>query len=88
MHISSIATTNNDYLKYCAPQVKCDPNAKYRSINGSCNNLKIPTWGAAETPFFRLLNANFSDGNTLNHIVQILNNIKVVQISIVIVLCI
>ncbi|XP_022169138.1 peroxidase-like [Myzus persicae] len=61
-HIFSIATTNDDYLKQCAPQVKCDPIAKYRSINGSCNNLKTPTWGAAETPFFRLLNANFSDG--------------------------
>lgn len=42
--------------------MKCDPNAKYRSINGSCNNLKIPTWGSALTPFFRLLDASFSDG--------------------------
>lgn len=58
----SVATTNNDYLAQCAPQVKCDPNAKYRSINGSCNNLITPTWGAAETPFLRMLNANFNDG--------------------------
>ncbi|XP_025410681.1 peroxidase-like [Sipha flava] len=62
LHISSAVTTNNDYLKQCAPQVKCDPYAKYRSVNGSCNNLKTPTWGAANTPFLRMLNANFSDG--------------------------
>ncbi|XP_001944613.1 peroxidase [Acyrthosiphon pisum] len=62
LHIKSIATTNDDFLKKCAPIVKCDPNAKYRSINGSCNNLKTPTWGAAATPFLRLLDANFSDG--------------------------
>lgn len=65
LHISSIATTNDDYLKQCAPRLKCDPNAKYRTINGSCNNLEIPTWGAAETPFLRMLNANFNDGKQL-----------------------
>ncbi|XP_026807325.1 peroxidase-like [Rhopalosiphum maidis] len=62
LHVSSIATTNHDYFKQCAPQVKCDPFAKYRSPNGSCNNLEIPSLGALRTPFFRLLNANFSDG--------------------------
>lgn len=65
LHIASIATTNDDFLKKCAPIVKCDPNAKYRSLNGSCNNLKTPTWGAATTPFLRLLDANFSDGETI-----------------------
>lgn len=63
MHILSIATTNGDYLKQCAPDVKCDPNVKYRSINGSCNNLNVPTWGAAITPFIRMVDANFGDGN-------------------------
>lgn len=65
LHIKSIATTNDDFLKECAPIVKCDPNAKYRSLNGSCNNLKTPTWGAAATPFLRLLDADFSDGETI-----------------------
>ncbi|XP_025194656.1 peroxidase-like isoform X2 [Melanaphis sacchari] len=60
--ITSIATTNDDYIKQCAPKMKCDPTAKYRSINGSCNNLEIPTRGAAGSPFYRLINANFSDG--------------------------
>jgi len=65
LHITSIATTNDNFLKKCAPRVKCDPIAKYRSINGSCNNLETPTWGASRTPFLRLLNANYSDGNTI-----------------------
>lgn len=62
LHISSIATTNDGYIKYCAPRIKCDSNAKYRNLNGYCNNLENPTWGASETPFIRMINANYSDG--------------------------
>lgn len=49
-------------MKRCAPTVGCNASAKYRTFNGSCNNLEIPTWGAANTPFLRLLNAEYSDG--------------------------
>ncbi|VVC27283.1 Haem peroxidase,Haem peroxidase, animal type [Cinara cedri] len=63
LHISSKATTNDNYLIQCAPRVKCDPNVKYRSINGSCNNLYVPTRGAAKTSFLRLLDANYNDGH-------------------------
>ncbi|XP_025409881.1 chorion peroxidase-like, partial [Sipha flava] len=64
LHISSNLTINNadEYIRRCAPTVSCDPNAKYRTINGSCNNLLSPTMGAAETPFLRLLDAEFGDG--------------------------
>lgn len=78
LHISSNATNNEDYLKTCAPQVQCDQNAKYRSINGSCNNLEIPTWGASKTPFFRLLNANFSDGEKQYYYETANQNMKLV----------
>lgn len=61
--IPTIATTNGDYFKKCAPIVTCDPDAKYRTYNGSCNNLQNPNWGAALTPFYRLMNAEFNDGN-------------------------
>jgi len=64
LHITSIATTNDEFLKKCAPIVKCDPNAKYRSANGSCNNLEIPTWGASKTPMLRMIDANYDDGKT------------------------
>lgn len=64
--VSSVATTNGDYFKKCAPAVTCNPSDKYRSYNGSCNNLQNPNWGAALTPFYRLMNAEFSDGNINN----------------------
>lgn len=53
---------NEDFLRRCAPVVTCNSSAKYRTFNGSCNNLRIPTWGASETPHLRLLNADYSDG--------------------------
>jgi hypothetical protein len=59
----SVATTNGDYFKKCAPFVTCNPNDKYRTYNGSCNNLQNPNWGAALTPFYRLMDAEFNDGN-------------------------
>jgi len=61
--VLSIATTNGDYFKKCAPAVTCNPDDKYRTFNGSCNNFQNPNWGAALTPFYRLMNAEFDDGN-------------------------
>jgi len=58
-----VATINNDYFEKCAPRITCDPNAKYRIVNGSCNNLQNPSWGAALTPFYRYMDPVFSDGN-------------------------
>lgn len=67
LRIQSVATTNGDYFKKCSPAVTCDPNAKYRTYNGSCNNLQNPNWGAAMTPFYRLMNAEFSDSKEQNY---------------------
>lgn len=61
--VFSVATTNGDYFEKCAPIVTCNASDKYRSYNGSCNNLEYPSWGAALTPFYRLANAEFDDGN-------------------------
>jgi len=62
VRVTSVATTNGDYFRKCAPAVTCNPNDVYRSYNGSCNNLRHPNWGAALTPFYRLMNAEFDDG--------------------------
>lgn len=35
---------------------------KYRTIDGTCNNLDCPFQGAAEVPFMRLLNPDYEDG--------------------------
>ena len=40
----------------------CDPSYPYRSVDGSCNNLRIPWWGKKETPFKRILAAEYDDG--------------------------
>lgn len=64
--IRSVATTNEDYFKKCSPTVTCDADDKYRTINGSCNNLQNPNLGSAFTPYYRLMNAEFGDGRKRN----------------------
>jgi len=36
--------------------------ARYRSADGSCNNLKRPRWGRANTAYKRLLFPAYKDG--------------------------
>ena len=43
-------------------KIQCNPNAPFRTINGTCNNLRNPSFGAASTPFNRLLPADYGDG--------------------------
>ena len=39
---------------------KCDPKAKYRRIDGSCNHPTNPFYGKADAPFNRLVKANYA----------------------------
>ena len=43
-------------------KTKCDKNLEYRSLEGTCNNLKNPLWGSIETPFKRFLGPAYDDG--------------------------
>ncbi|KAJ0067759.1 hypothetical protein NL108_010049, partial [Boleophthalmus pectinirostris] len=48
------------------PSCSSVPNLyKYRTANSVCNNLKHPLWGASNTPFRRLLAAEYQDGISL-----------------------
>lgn len=42
--------------------LNCNVTSKYRTINGSCNNLQKSFQGAAFTAYSRLLPANYDDG--------------------------
>ncbi|XP_063974115.1 peroxidase-like isoform X2 [Diachasmimorpha longicaudata] len=42
--------------------VPCRANARYRSIDGSCNNLENPRWGSALTAYSRILFPSYADG--------------------------
>lgn len=54
--------SNSIYYDKCAPKVTCIENAIYRTINGSCNNLMNPLWGSSETPYIRVSEAAYHDG--------------------------
>ncbi|CAG9762637.1 unnamed protein product [Ceutorhynchus assimilis] len=44
------------------PPSPCNNASKYRSLDGTCNNLEHPKWGASYTIYTRLLPANYADG--------------------------
>ncbi|ROT70001.1 hypothetical protein C7M84_011747 [Penaeus vannamei] len=44
------------------PTPSCSPAFPYRSVDGSCNNLANPKWGAAMIPFRRFLDPAYEDG--------------------------
>jgi len=45
----------------CRPLPVCT-NTRYRTIDGTCNNLNNPAWGSAGAPFFRILKPDYGDG--------------------------
>ncbi|GFR01382.1 peroxidase [Trichonephila clavata] len=40
----------------------CNSTDRYRTFNGSCNNLEHPDWGMTSTAFRRLLRPDYADG--------------------------
>ncbi|RNA19459.1 Peroxidasin [Brachionus plicatilis] len=59
----STATDLSIDSQYCPfTDVTCDFTSKYRSANGSCNNEKNPLYGAANTPYQRVLPVAYQDG--------------------------
>lgn len=60
-----IDMSRTDFWSLCPLMVKpiqCDPTGRFRAFTGHCNNLKNPSWGAAQTPFVRFLAPRHPDG--------------------------
>jgi peroxidase len=54
---------NLDQKEVCEEENKsCYPNRRYRTYDGSCNNLEKTWWGMANKPYKRLLNNKYDDG--------------------------
>lgn len=54
----------NQFRPFCPYQLKptCVSTAKYRTADGSCNNLQNPLWGKSQTPFERFIDPFYEDG--------------------------
>ena len=44
--------------------VRCDPDSKVRTYDGTCNNLQFPEWGAISKPYQRFFRPMYEDGRT------------------------
>ncbi|CAG0884485.1 unnamed protein product [Darwinula stevensoni] len=52
----------NTLISNTCPQAPRCKKTIYRSLDGSCNNLRNPAWGRAQTPFQRILPPAYEDG--------------------------
>ncbi|CAH4030012.1 unnamed protein product [Pieris brassicae] len=60
--LSSTRSVRQVRSESCAvPPTECS-SSKYRSYDGSCNNLENPGWGMPDTPYGKLLPINYADG--------------------------
>jgi hypothetical protein len=58
-------TTTAKLLVFCPfnPNLICNASSKYRSFDGTCNNLRNPLYGAANTPYKRFIaSPKYGDG--------------------------
>jgi len=57
--------TSNEINEACpwTPAPSCRSNARYRSIDGSCNNLRNSNFGRTGTPFQRILLPEYAEGS-------------------------
>ena len=62
--LSSVSLKGTVLENTCLEPISCNVT-KYRSIDGSCNNLVNPHWGQRNTVFQRLLPAHYGNGKDL-----------------------
>ncbi|XP_017790614.1 PREDICTED: peroxidase-like isoform X1 [Habropoda laboriosa] len=63
-YISTLSLQGTPLSSACSNsrQTICNSRAKYRSIDGSCNNVANPSWGSAMTAYTRILFPQYFDG--------------------------
>ncbi|XP_011161794.1 peroxidase isoform X1 [Solenopsis invicta] len=63
-YISTLGLQSTPLGESCAAvhNVECDLTSKYRSIEGTCNNIENPSWGSAMTAYTRVLFSQYFDG--------------------------
>ena len=54
--------------------IECDPSSRYRTAEGTCNNLKNPLIGSIQTPFKRYLSPNYDDGFSAPRVKSVTGN--------------
>ena len=63
--LSKLSLRNTVLEDTCIDPAPCaNPASKYRSLDGSCNNLIHPSWGQQNTIFQRLVPAQYGNGNS------------------------
>jgi len=60
--LTKYSTKNTILGPNCPKNSACNRSNKYRSYDGSCNNLENPLWGTTNSPFQRVLLPAYSDG--------------------------
>lgn len=70
-YISTLSLQRTPLSAACSKSRLCNTKAKYRSIDGSCNNVENPNWGSAMTAYARILFPQYFDGKDIPYRVTI-----------------
>lgn len=57
----TVVTVSSSLCPYTTTSYSCNSTTRYRTYDGSCNNLLYPIYGKSETPFKRYLTPDYED---------------------------
>lgn len=62
------ASSSPQLVNDCRPPINClAPDSKFRTMDGSCNNIQRPEWGQINNALQRIIPPKYGDGiNSLN----------------------